>query len=206
MLCTVVLTHSSPFWCSELHPLMPSSCHLQSSFTNARLGPPFLPEFTTLIQWPSKFMGMNWCTHSDASKSQADQWCKSLAPMYAGQPVVMYDILCTGSGSLPLWYVSCQKTATKCAPVKAGGLMPYEMTPSWMQCQTHWALPQLSHQPHHRLLLDCAFLCHCLHLPSLHNYCSLCLLHLQHLWLQNHIHQLSLKSPLCLCLCLWHPA
>ena len=28
---------------------------------------------------------------SDASKSQADKCCRSLAPLYAGQPIVMYD-------------------------------------------------------------------------------------------------------------------
>ena len=31
--------------------------------------------------------------HSDASKSQADKWCKSLAPLYATQPAAMYDSL-----------------------------------------------------------------------------------------------------------------
>ena len=30
----------------------------------------------------------------DATKSQADKWCKSLAPLYVRQPVVMYDTLC----------------------------------------------------------------------------------------------------------------
>ena len=30
---------------------------------------------------------------SGASKSQADKWCKSLAPLYAGQPIAMYDTL-----------------------------------------------------------------------------------------------------------------
>ena len=30
---------------------------------------------------------------SNASKSQADKWCKSLAPLYASQPIVMYDTL-----------------------------------------------------------------------------------------------------------------
>ena len=33
-------------------------------------------------------------THSDTSKSQADKHCKPLAPLYAGQPVAMYDTLC----------------------------------------------------------------------------------------------------------------
>ena len=30
---------------------------------------------------------------SDASKSQADKWCKSLAPLYAGQPIAIYNTL-----------------------------------------------------------------------------------------------------------------
>ena len=30
---------------------------------------------------------------SDASKTQADKWCKSLAPLYASQPILMYDTL-----------------------------------------------------------------------------------------------------------------
>ena len=87
------LTHSLPFWHSELHPLMASSHHPLSSCTNARLGPPFLPEFATLTQQPSR---SHECidAHSNASKSQADQMqCKSLAPLYAGQPVAMYDTL-----------------------------------------------------------------------------------------------------------------
>ena len=32
-------------------------------------------------------------THSDAFKSQADKHCKSVTPLYAGQPVAMYDTL-----------------------------------------------------------------------------------------------------------------
>ena len=31
---------------------------------------------------------------SDASKSQANKCCRSLAPLYAGQPFAMYDIHC----------------------------------------------------------------------------------------------------------------
>ena len=33
-------------------------------------------------------------THFDAFKSQADKHCKSLAPLYAVQPVATYDALC----------------------------------------------------------------------------------------------------------------
>ena len=32
-------------------------------------------------------------THSDSSKSQADKYCKPLAPLYVSQPVAMYDTL-----------------------------------------------------------------------------------------------------------------
>ena len=56
VLSTVALTHSLPFWCSEQHPSVPSSCYLLSSCTNARLGPPFLPESATPTQQPSRFM------------------------------------------------------------------------------------------------------------------------------------------------------
>ena len=91
-LSTVVLTHSLPFWHSELHPPMPSSHHLLSSCTNARFGPPFLPESATLIWQASQIH--EWIeAHSDTSKPQADKWCKSLTPLYAGQHVVMHNTL-----------------------------------------------------------------------------------------------------------------
>ena len=41
------------------------------------------------------------------------------------------------SGSLPLWYVSCWKTATKCAPVMVWSTATHDDT-SVMQCQTYW--------------------------------------------------------------------
>ena len=56
VLGTVAPTCSLPFWHSELHPLMPSCHHLLSSCATARLGPPFLPEFATLTQQPSRFV------------------------------------------------------------------------------------------------------------------------------------------------------
>ena len=141
---------------------------------------------------------------SDASKSQADKWCKSLAPLSAGQPVAMYDTICK------IWIPA---TVVHVLPKDS-----YEVCTSngMVYCCTWWHLcehsvkpltpPQMSQQPHCRLLPDLTFLHHCLHLPSLHNCNSLCLMHLQWLQLQNHRHQLSLKSPLCLHLCLQHPA
>ena len=100
------------------------------------------------------------------------------------------------SGSLPLWYVSCQKTATMCAPVMAWSTAIQDDT-FMNTVSSLLTLPQLSHQPFCRLLPYLAFLQQCLHPPSLHYYCILYLLHLQHLQLQNHRHQLSLKLPLC---------
>ena len=85
--------HSSPSWHSKLLQLVPSSHHLLSSCTNTSSGPPSLPKSATLTQQPSKFV--NRCaTHSDTFRSQADKHCKSLATLYAGQPVAMYDTLC----------------------------------------------------------------------------------------------------------------
>ena len=63
---------------------------------------------------------------------------------------------------------------------------------------------QTPQQPHCRILPDLTPLCHSLHLPSLHNQCSLHQLHPQHLQLQSHRPQLlppchlSQRSPLCL--------
>ena len=44
---------------------------------------------------PAAIQVCEWIdTHSDTFRSQADKHCKSLAPLYAGQPVVMYNTLC----------------------------------------------------------------------------------------------------------------
>ena len=61
-----------PFWDSKLHPLIPSSHHLLSSCTNARLGSPFLPKFTTLTQQPSRFMNELMPTLMPLSHRQAN--------------------------------------------------------------------------------------------------------------------------------------
>ena len=43
---------------------------------------------------PAALQVCEWiATHSDTCKSQADEHCKPLAPLYAGQPVAMYDTL-----------------------------------------------------------------------------------------------------------------
>ena len=92
MLSTVVLVHSLPSWCSELLQLMPSSHHLLSSLYQHQLR-------TTI---PAKIWNTDpgalqvheqIATHSDTFRSHADKHCKSLAPLYAGQPVAMYNTL-----------------------------------------------------------------------------------------------------------------
>ena len=92
MLSTVVLIHSLPSWCSKLLQSMPSSHHLLSSCTNASLGPPSLPKSTTLnpTSPPSSQMDSYLLKHL---QRQADKHCKSIAPLYASQPVAIYDIL-----------------------------------------------------------------------------------------------------------------
>ena len=182
---------------------MPSSHHLLSSCTNTRLGPPFLPEYTTLTQQPSRFINELMPALMPPSHRQTND----ANPLH---PCMLASLLqCTTpsirSGSLPLWYVSCQKTATKCTPVMAWSTAAWDDT-YLNAVSSPLTLPQMSQQPHCRLLPDLTFLHHCLHPPSLHNCHSLCLLHPQCLLLQNHRHQLSPKLPLCLCLCLQHPA
>ena len=117
MLSTAALNHSLPLWCSKLHPLMPSSNHLLSSCTNVRLGPPFLPEFATLTQQPFRFINEFMTALMPPSHRQTNNANLLLPCMLASQ------LQCTTpsarSGFLPLWYMSCQKTATKFTPVVA---------------------------------------------------------------------------------------
>ena len=91
MLSSVVQTHSLPFWYYDLHPLMPSSHHLLSSCTNASLGPPFLPESTTLPQQPSRFMSELMPTPMPPSHRLTND-ANPLLPC-TGQSIVMYDTL-----------------------------------------------------------------------------------------------------------------
>ena len=114
---------------------MPSSHHQLSSCTNARLGPPFLPESATLTLQPSRFV--NELMHAPMPPSHRQTYnanllhpCMPATPLWCMTPFAR-------SGSLPLWYVSCQKTATS-VHQQWRGLLPHEMTPSWMQCQAHW--------------------------------------------------------------------
>ena len=167
-LSTVVLTHSSPFWLSKLYPSMPSSHHLQSSCTNATLGLPFLPEFTTPIWRPSRSLNELMPTLMPPSHWQRNDAnrlhpCVPASLLWCMTPSI-------GPGSLPLWYMSCQKTATKYTPVMAWSTAIRDKT-FLNAVSSLLTLPQMSHQPHQRLLPDLTFLQHCLHPPSLHNCC-----------------------------------
>ena len=175
VLSTVALTHSLPFWHSKLHPLMPSSHHLLSSCTDARFRPPFLPEFSTLIWQPSRFMN----ELMPAPMPPSDRQTNEASPLH---PCILASLMqCTTpslrSGTLPLWYASCQKTATKCTPVMVWSTTTQDT--SMNAVSNPLTLTQMSHQPLCRLLPDLAFLCHHLHLLSLHNCHSLHLLHPQ---------------------------
>ena len=155
MLSTVVPTHSSPVWYSELHPSMPSSHYLLSSCTNARLGPPFLPEFATLIQLPSRFMNKLMPTTMPPSHRQTND----ANPLH---PCMLASLLqCTTpsarSGSLPLWYMSCQKTANKCTPVMAWSTAVQDEA-FVNAVSSILTLPLVSHQLYCRLLPHLTFL------------------------------------------------
>ena len=98
-------------------------------------GPPSLPKSTTLTQQSSQVC--KWIdTHSDTFGSQAGKHCKSLAHLYAGQLVAMYDTL------YKIWVpttVVCI-LAKDCYQVctSDGTIYHHETTPAWMQCQTCW--------------------------------------------------------------------
>ena len=115
MLSTVVLICSLPSWHSELHLLMPSSHHLLSSCTDARLGPQFLPKSTTLTQQPSKFTNGLIPTPMPSRHRQINA-ANLLHPcMLVSQLPCMTP--CARFGSLLQWHVSYQRTATRYAPV-----------------------------------------------------------------------------------------
>ena len=143
MLCTVVPTHSSPFWCSKLYPSMPSSHYMQSSCTDARLGPPFLPEFTTPILQPSRFVNKLRPAPMPQSHRQTNDAnllhpCMLASPLQCTTPSIK-------SGSLPLWYVSCQKTATKCATVMAWSTTAQDDTSMNVVSRPHYLRCHNSH-------------------------------------------------------------
>ena len=117
MLSIAAPTHSLPFWHSALHPLMPSSCHQLSSCTNAKSAPPFLPESPTKTRQPSRFMNKLMPapmppSHRQSNNANPLHPCMLASPLQCTTPFIR-------SGSLPLWYMPCQKTATKCTPVMA---------------------------------------------------------------------------------------
>ena len=90
VLSTDVPIHSLPFWYSTPIDAKLSSpaellyqCQLRTSI-------PAKIHNTD----PAALQVCKWIdTHSDTFRSQADKHCKSLAPLYAGQPVAMNDTL-----------------------------------------------------------------------------------------------------------------
>ena len=183
MLGTVVLICSSPSWCSELLQSMPSSNYLLSSCTNASLGPPFLPKSTTVTQQPSRFM-KGLISTPMPSRHRLINTAKLLHPcMLVSQLPCMTP--CAKFGSLLQWYVSYPRTATRYAPVMVLFTAAWDDTylNAVSSPLTLFPTPQ---EPHCRLLPDLMSLHHSLHLPSLHNWCSLHLFHPQSLWLWCH--------------------
>ena len=74
--------------------------------------------------------------HSDASKSQADKQCKTLAPLYAGQPVVIYDTLCKIRNPATVVHVLPKDSYQVCT---SNGVV---------YCCTRWHLCECSVKPH----------------------------------------------------------
>ena len=208
VLSTAVPIHSLPFWHSELLQLMSSSHCLLSSCTNASLGSPFLPKSAnTDPAAPQVCKQIDTC--SNAFKAQVDKHCKSLAPLYAGQPVAMYDTL--HKIWIPATVVCILPKGSYQVHTSYGTIYHcMRQTPVWMQCQAHLTLSQIPQQPHCRLLPDLTSLCHSLHPLGLHSPCYPCLLYLQCQWLWSHRPQLflpcQLSQRLPLHLCLQYPA
>ena len=113
---------------------------------------------------------------SNASKSQADKQCKSLAPLYASQPIAMYDTLCK------IWIPATV------VHVMLKDSYQVHTSNGMVYCCMRQHLPECSVKPTDTTsnvtsaTLQAPANSHisqCLHPPSLHNCCSLCLLHLQ---------------------------
>ena len=174
MLSTVVLIHSSPFWHSELHPLMTSSHHLLSSCTNTRLGPPFLPEFATPIWQPSRFMNELLPTLMPPSHRQTN-YTNPLAPLYASQPVLMYNILYKIWIHATVVCILLKDSYQVCASngvvycLTRRHLPEHSVKPTDTTSDIITATQQAPARPHISAPL--------LHPSSLHNYLSLHLLH-----------------------------
>ena len=111
---------------------------------------------------PAALQVCKWiATHSDTFRSQADKHCKSLAPLYTGQPVAMYDTLCMIWVPLQ-WYVSYPRTATSYAPVMV--LSTAAQDDTCMNAVSNLLiLFQMPQPPHCRFLPDPKSLCHSLH-------------------------------------------
>ena len=199
---TAVPIHSSSSWHSELLQLMPSSHHLLSSCTNASLGLPSLPKSATLTQQPSKFTDGLLPTPTP-SNHRLINTVNLLHPcMLVSQlPCLM---LFARFGFPLQWYMSYPRTATRYAPAMVLFTATWDDT-CMNTVSSLLTLLQMPQQLHCRLLPDPMSPCCSLHLPSLHNQHSLCLLHPQCLWLQRHRPhlfppcQLSQGSPMCLC-------
>ena len=72
---------------------MTPSFHLQQSCcTNVDSGQPFWLRYTTATQ-SATHIHEQIDTHPESAKAQADKCSKTLAPLYAGQPVATYDTL-----------------------------------------------------------------------------------------------------------------
>ena len=117
ILSTTVLICSLPSWHSEILQLMPSSHHLLNSYTNASLGPPFLPKSTSLTQQPSKFMNGLIPTlipsrHRQINTANLLHPCMLVSQLPCMTPFARF-------GSLLQWYMSYPRTATRYAPVMA---------------------------------------------------------------------------------------
>ena len=78
---------------------------------------------------PAALQVCEWIeSHSDAFKLQADKCCKSLTPLYAGQPVAMYETLC--KILIPAMVVCIlPKGQLPSMHQQWHGLLPHEMTP-----------------------------------------------------------------------------
>ena len=201
MVSTVVPIHNLPYWYSELLQLMPSSHHLLSSCTNASLGPPSLPKSATLTQQPSKFMNRLIPTLTPSDDRLINTAYLLHPCMLVSQLSCMIPF--TRFGSPLQWYVCYPRTATRYAPAIVLSTAAQDNT-CMNAVSNLLTLSQMPQQLHHRLLPNPVSPCCSLHLPSLHNQHSLCLLHWQCLHLQSHRPQwfppcqLSQRSTLCL--------
>ena len=100
-------------------------------------------------------------TCSEVAKSEADKCSKTLALLYAGQPVAMYDTS-ERFGFLLLWYMSYHGTAIKYAPA----MVPHTATcgDTFVNAVSkQLTLSQVAQLPHSRLWLDTTSQQHNLH-------------------------------------------